>query len=492
MNHLKILYLAPEVTPFARAGGLGDVTGALPKALKNLGQEIRIIMPKYKFINERKFVLREVIRLREIPVTVNGRTELASVKSAFVPDSKVQVYFVEIADFFNTPGLYNDPITNEKYENNAERFAFFTKAAMETLKTLSWQPDVIHCNDWQTAYVPVYLKTIYHADEFFKGIKTVYTIHNLTNQGSFEKSVAEKIDFDENEVKEDGMFGKDGELNLTKAAIYFSDYITTVSENYANEILENDEIGYSFGSLLKDKGENFEGILNGVDYEVWSPEKNKTLPANYSIEDLLGKEENKKALLARLGMEYTEGEPVLTMVSKLTEQKGLDLLLEALPTLMEMDIKLCILGEGDPDIAQKLMDAQVEYDGKFSINVTYDENMSHLFEAGADIFLMPSKYEPCGLNQIFSLRYGTIPVVSPIGGLLDTVEEYDDQINDGTGFVMEKLTAGSLIDEIKKAVNLYKNPEKWQELQIRIMQEDFSWETSAKRYLEIYENMISG
>lgn len=491
MGQYKILFLASEVTPFARAGGLGDVTGALPKALKNQNHEIRIIMPKYKFINERKYVLREVIRLRDIPVTINGRTELANVKSAFVPESKVQVYFIEIADFFQKPGLYNDPITNEPYEDNAERFAFFSKAAMETLKTLSWQPDIIHCNDWQTAYVPVFLKTVFQGIDFFKGIKTVYTIHNLTNQGSFDKAEAEKIDFDPNEVKEDGMFGKDGKLNLTKAAIYFSDYITTVSENYANEIIENDEIGYKFGGLLNDKGENFEGILNGVDYAIWSPEKNKMIPFNFSIDELEGKEQNKKALLERLGLEYKENVPVVTMVSKLTEQKGLDILLEALPSLMELDIQLCILGEGDPDIAEKLMEEQNKYEGKLSINVTYDENMAHLFEAGADIFLMPSKYEPCGLNQIYSLRYGTVPIVSPIGGLLDTVEEYDEMIDDGTGFIMEKLDAKSMITELKKAIKLYNDKEKWVVMQKRIMEEDFSWDISAKRYIEIYDKMVA-
>jgi starch synthase len=491
MKQHKILYLASEVTPFARAGGLGDVTGALPKALKNLNQEIRIIMPKYKFINERKYVLREVIRLREIPVTVNGRTEIANVKSAFVPDSKVQVYFVEVSDFFSKPGLYNDPLTNEPYPDNAERFAFFAKAAMETLKTLSWQPDVIHCNDWQTAYVPVYLKTIYHNDDFFKGIKTVYTIHNLTNQGSFDKSIAEKIDFDESEVKEDGMFGKDDKLNLTKAAVYFSDFITTVSENYANEIIENDNIGYAFGSMLNEKGENFEGILNGADYDVWSPEKDKSIPFKYSQENLSGKEENKKALLMRLGLEYEENVPVISVISKLTEQKGLDIILEAIPQLMEFNLKLCILGEGDPEITDQLMQAQKKYNRKLSINVTYDENMSHLFEAGADIFLMPSKYEPCGLNQVYSLRYGTVPVVSPIGGLLDTVANYDPKINEGTGFVMENLTAGSLINAVNRAFDLYNKKELWHELQKKIMKEDFSWELSAKRYLDIYERMIS-
>ncbi len=490
MNNYKILYLASEVTPFARAGGLGDVTGALPKALKDLNQEVRIMMPKYKFINERKYVLREVIRLRNIPVTINGRTEYANVKSAFLPESKVQIYFIELGDFFNKPGIYHDPLSNEPYEDNAVRFAFFSKAAMETLKTLSWQPDLIHCNDWQTAYVPVYIKTLYHNEEFFKGIKTVYTLHNLTNQGAFDKSVAKEIDFDENEVKEDGMFGKDGKLNLTKAAIYFSDFITTVSENYANEIIENDEIGYGFGPLLEEKGDFFEGILNGVDYTIWTPEKDKALPVKYSFEEIEKKEENKKALMMRLGLEYKEGRPLLGMISKLTAQKGLDILLEALPEIMKLDVQLCIMGEGDPEVVDKLMEAQKTYAGKLSVNMTYDDKMAHLIEAGTDIYLMPSRYEPCGLNQIFSLRYGTIPVVSPVGGLLDTVDDYDPAIEDGTGFVMEKPDDASLIDAIKRAIELYNDKDKLRAVQKQIMEEDFSWKISAQRYLDIYQRVI--
>lgn len=487
---MKILYLASEISPFARSGSLADVTGALPKALKTLNHEIRIMMPKYKFINERKYVLREVIRLRDIDVTLNERTEKANVKSAFLPDSKVQVYFVEVADFFSHPGLYHDPISNEEYEDNYLRFAYFAKAAMETLKTLSWQPDVIHCNDWQTAYVPVYLKTIYQSEPFFKGIKTVYTIHNLTNQGAFDKSIAKEIDFDENEVKEDGMFGKENKVNLTKAAIYFSDFITTVSENYANEITENDKIGYSFGKLLEEKGERFEGILNGVDYSVWTPDKDKNIPATYSTKDLSGKEINKKALLMRLGMNYDEKVPLIGMVTQLTESKGVDLLIDTLPKLMDLGVQLCILGEGDPVLAQKLMDAQKRYNGSMNINVTYDVKMAHLIVAGADIFLMPSRYEPCGLNQIFSLKYGTVPVVAPVGGLLDTVEEYDPQIDDGSGFIMENLSASALVKAAKKAKDLYSDKEKWSELQKRIMEEDFSWDISAKRYEDIYNKIL--
>lgn len=491
MKQFKILYLASEVAPFAKAGGLADVTGALPKALKGLNQEIRLMLPKYKFINERKYILREVIRLREIPVTINEKTEIANVKSAFLPDSKVQIYFIEIGDYFNRPGIYIDPKTNEPYPDNAERFAFFSKAALETLRILSWQPDIIHCNDWQTAAIPVYLKTVYQTEAFFTGVKTVFTLHNLTSQGTFPTSKARDIDFDESQTREGGMFNKDGQLNLTKAAIHFADFITTVSENYAEEIIRDDTIGFGFGSLLDEKADKFEGILNGVDYSVWSPEKDKFIPTKYSQENLTGKEENKKALLMRLGLEYKKDLPLLGMISKISEQKGFDLIVDAMEDLLALDIQISIHGEGDKDLIDKLTSYAKEHSNKLKLNFTYDDKMAHLIEAGSDIFLMPSRYEPCGLNQIYSLKYGTIPVVSAVGGLLDTVDDIDDESNDGTGFIIDKLTAKGIVKAVKKAIALYRKKEKLVEFQKRIMDEDFSWEFSAKRYLDIYDRVIN-
>ncbi len=491
MKQFKLLYLASEVSPFAVAGGLADVTSALPKALKNLNQEVRLMIPKYKFINERKYVLREVIRLREIPVTVNNETAVASVKSAFLPDSKVQVYFIEVGDYFNRPGIYKDPKTNKPYPDNAIRFAFFCKAAIETLKKLSWQPDIIHCNDWQTAFVPVYLKTIYQGDPFFKGIKTIYTIHNLTTQGDFDVNIAEKIDFDKSQVKEGGLFYKDGKLNLTKAAIYFSDFITTVSETYANEILTDDDVGFGFGPILEEKEDKFEGIMNGIDYGIWSPEKDKYIPFHYSKEDLTNKEENKKALLMRLGMSYEPGVPVMGMISKLTRQKGFDLVLDIMEDLLKENLKLIIHGDGDRDLAEKFLQFASKFPDKLSVSITYDEKMAHLIEAGSDMFLMPSRYEPCGLNQIYSMRYGTIPIVSAVGGLFDSVDDIDEETGEGTGFIIEELTPKALLKAIKRALKYYKNKDKWTELQKRIMEEDFSWDISAKRYVDIYDRLIN-
>jgi len=491
MKQSKILYLASEVAPFAKSGGLADVTGALPKALKTANQEIRIMMPKYKFINERKYVLREVIRLKEIPVTINGKTEVANVKSAFLPDSKVQIYFIEISDFFSRGGIYHDPKTNQPYKDNAERFAYFSKAAMETLKILSWQPDIIHCNDWQSAYVPVYLKTVYQSDVFFKGVKAIYTIHNLTNQGAFDTSKAKNIDFDESQVKEGGMFFKDGMLNLTKGAIYFSDFITTVSENYANEIIADDEIGYGIGSLLDEIGEKFEGIINGVDYGVWSPDNDKMIPQAYSQENVVeGKLENKKALLSRLGMEFVPEMPLIGIISRITEQKGFDLLVDAIDDLMKLDIQLCIVGDGDPKLVEKLAAIQKKYSANISFNATFDEKMAHLVEAGSDLYLMPSKYEPCGLNQIYSLKYGTIPIVAEVGGLVDTVDEIDPGSGDGTGFYIQDLSAKGIVATVKNALAYLKDAEKCENTRKKIMEEDFSWDYSAKRYVDIYERIM--
>ncbi len=491
MDNLKILYLASEVSPFAMAGGLADVTGALPKALKGFNHEIRMMIPKYKFINERKYVLREVIRLRDIPVTVNGRTEIANVKSAFLPDSKVQIYLVDVGDFFSRPGIYIDPKTKKPYPDNAERFAFFSKAAIETLKILSWQPNIIHCNDWQTSFTPVYLKTVYLNDPFLKGVKSIYTIHNLTSQGEFEPETAEKIEYDQSQVKEGGMFYKDGKLNLTKGAIHFADFITTVSETYANEIIDDDSIGFGFGSLLDEKGEKFEGILNGVDYSVWNPETDKLIPHTFSAEDMSGKAENKKALLQRSGLEYKEDVPLIGIISKITEQKGLDLVLEVLEELLSMDVQIIVHGDGDRKLVEKIIANGQKYPDKFRMNVTFDDKMAHLIEAGADIYLSPSKYEPCGLNQIYSLKYGTIPVVSSVGGLFDTVDDLDEDLSEGTGIIIDELSGKGIISAVKRAITYFKDKEKWAEVQKRIMQEDFSWEVSAKRYLDIYERVLS-
>lgn len=489
MNQYKVWYLASEVSPFAKTGGLGDVTGSFPKALKAKNQEIRVIMPKYKSINERKYVLREVIRLKDIPVTINDVTRTINVKSAFLPDSKVQIYFVEIPEFFGRSGLYTDSTTGKDYLDNAERFAYFCKGALETLKILSWRPDIIHCNDWQSALTPYYLKTIYKDDDFLQGIKTIFTIHNFSYQGIFKKSVAQALDIQPAEVEENGAFENDGKLNLLKGAILYSDQITTVSETYAKEISTKKEFGYGLENVLQKKSKAFTGILNGVDYSVWSPSVDKQIPFKYSEEDMEGKKQNKQALLTRVNLKYQEDLPVIGMISRVVEQKGFNLLVDAMSQLMELNVQLVILGTGDKKIEKQILALQKKYSNKISLNQAFDETLAHMIEAGSDIFLMPSSYEPCGMNQMYSLKYGTIPIVYHIGGLAETITEYDADKKSGNGFVFEKYNGKDMIRALKRALKLYKKTELWNELQLSAMQEDFSWDRSAQNYLDLYVKM---
>ena len=489
MNQFKVWYLASEVSPFAKTGGLGDVTGSFPKALKAKNQEIRVIMPKYKSINERKYVLREVIRLKDIPVTINDVTRTINVKSAFLPDSKVQIYFVEIPEFFDRSNLYTDSSTGKDYPDNAERFAYFCKGALETLKILSWRPDIIHCNDWQSALTPYYLKTIYKDDDFLKGIKTIFTIHNFSYQGVFKKTVAPSLDIKPEEIEDNAAFENDGNLNLLKGAILYSDQITTVSETYAKEISTKKEFGYGLEKVLQKKSKAFTGILNGVDYSVWSPAEDKQIPFKYSEEEMEGKEQNKQALLTRVNLKYQEDVPVIGMISRVVEQKGFNLLLDAMSQLMELNVQLVILGTGDKKIEKQILSLQKKYSNKISLNQAFDETLAHMIEAGSDIFLMPSSYEPCGMNQMYSLRYGTIPIVYNIGGLAETISEYSSDDKSGNGFVFEKYTGKDLIRAVKRALKLYKKSDQWRELQISAMQEDFSWDKSAQNYLDLYVKM---
>jgi len=492
MNQYKIWYLSSEVSPFAKTGGLGDVTGALPKSLKAKNQEIRVIMPKYKMINERKYILREVIRLKDIPVTINGDTKTVNVKSAFLPDSKVQIYFVDIPDLFGRNGLYADNNTGKDYEDNAQRFAFFCRGALETLKILSWRPDIIHCNDWQTAFIPIYLKTFYKNDEFLHGIKTIFTIHNFSYQGIFNRNLASTLDIDDNLLEKEGPLELNGNLNLMKGALHYSDWINTVSETYAQEISTDNKFGYGLEKVLQGKKKNFSGIVNGVDYNVWSPDIDRFIPFRYSSEDLSGKRQNKQALLARVNLKDTENRPVIGMIARIVEQKGFKLLVECLDELLQEDLQLVILGKGQIELENKLFEYQKKYPDKISLNTAFDETLAHMVEAGADMFLMPSSYEPCGMNQLYSLRYGTIPIVYKTGGLADTIEEIDLEKNSGNGIIFEKYTSKELTKAIKRAIRLYKKQEYWLDILKRIMAEDHSWDSSTEKYLEVYTTMLNG
>jgi starch synthase len=491
MNQYKVWYIASEVSPFAKTGGLGDVTGAFPKSLKTRNHEVRLIMPKYKTINERKYILREVIRLKDIPVKLNDVTKTVNVKSAFLPDSKVQIYFVEMPDLFGRNGIYVDNATGKPFADNAQRFAYFCKAALETLKILSWRPDIIHCNDWHTALIPIYLKTLYRDDDFLKDIKTVFTIHNFAFQGIFGKELAPALDLDPELSQPGGNLEFGNSINLVKGAIHSADMITTVSETYAKEISTDPQFGYGLEKELQKHAQKFSGILNGVDYSVWSPENDKFIPFQFSAEDLKGKDQNKQALLTRVNLAAENRTPVFGMISRISEQKGYKILMDVMDDLLENDVRLIILGTGDKEIEKQLNKYQKKYPTKLSLNPAFDETLAHMVEAGADFFLMPSSFEPCGMNQLYSIKYGTIPIIFKTGGLADTIQEIDPKTENGNGIVFEKYSAKELIKALRRALRLFKNMDRWEQLQVRVMQEDHSWEKSTNKYLEGYEHILN-
>jgi starch synthase len=340
MTPLKICYVSSEVVPFAKTGGLADVAGALPVALKDKEHDVRVMMANYKSINERKFVLREVIRLKEVSVTLDGVTKIVDGKTAFLPNSKVHVYFLHIPEYFDRKELYIDPQTGKDFKDNAERFAFFSKATLETLKLLYWQPDIIHCNEWQTALIPFYLKTLYKDDEFFKNTKTVLTLHNLAYQGIFPLEKAKKIEIPEEYIKSGREFEFSGKLNLLKGGILFADVLNTVSEKYAEEITSGPEFGFGFEKILASRKKDLVGILNGVDYENWSPDTDHLIPQNYSLNSLKDKIKNKTVLCKQNNLEFKEETPVIGIISRLTDQKGFDLIEKVSNELMQMDLQI--------------------------------------------------------------------------------------------------------------------------------------------------------
>jgi starch synthase len=483
---MKILYIASEVSPFAKTGGLADVAESLPKALKEAGHEIRVFMPKYGSINERKYVLREVIRLKEIEVPVGDKVVVANVKSSFLMQSKVQIYFIGNKEYFNREGYYIDPKTGTDWEDNAERFIFLNRAALEILKKLHWQPDVIHCNDWQTALIPLYLKTIYRDDHFFMDTKTILSIHNLAFQGIFDKHYFSLVGVPQEHSHPNGALAFWGKLNFLKAGIIAADLLHTVSKTYAKEIQKSDEYGFGLQLYLKKRAKDLYGIINGVDYSVWNPEIDQQIYKCYSRKDIDSKMENKRFLVESQGLPFKNTVPVLATISRLTDQKGFDIISEILARLLKLDVQYIILGVGEKKYLQLLEKFAKEYPDKLAINLKFDDNLAHQIEAGADILLMPSKFEPCGLSQLYSLKYGTIPIVRATGGLADTVNNFSAETGRGYGFVFDEHSSEALFKTIKRALNIFQDAQGWKKIMDRAMKLDYSWQKVTQQYEELY------
>jgi len=486
---LNVLFVSSEVEPFAKTGGLADVAGALPQTLKELGHEVRVIMPRYGSINERKSHLHEMLRLKEIDIPVGKKKYPASVKSSFITSNhaKVQVYFLDSPALFGRAGLYVSPETKKDYADNDERFIFFCRGTLEILKKLGWEPDIIHCNDWHTGLIPAYLKTLYANDPFYRDTRTVFTIHNMAYQGIFPPASFAKTLLPPETFSGDGVEAF-GQLNLLKAGLMYADVITTVSERYAVEISTSKELGCGLQDVVARRKKDLSGILNGADYTQWDPGVDQLIPNRYDIRSLDLKIENKRALCAKMNLPFDEKVPLVGIISRLADQKGFDLIGEAMETLMGMDLQMVVLGTGEKRYHDLFEKAARKHPKKLAVALTFNNELAHLIEAGSDIFLMPSRYEPCGLNQIYSLRYGTIPVVRATGGLDDTIQDAGASGN-GTGFRFEEYSSGEMVKALQRAVRMFADQGAWKKLMKNGMGKDFSWEASAKKYLHLYRSL---
>ncbi len=489
----KILFVTSEVVPFVKTGGLADVSAALPQMLAELGHEVRIVVPKYGAVDDRKFKIHEVVRLKDIQIKIGDKEVIFSLKSCFLPGQKVrvQIYFLDNQEYFGSRNsLYVDPMTGESYKDNDERFILLNRAVFELILKLGWIPDIIHCNDWQCGLIPAYLKTVYQNEENFDKFKTLFTIHNLAYQGDFSKTSFKKTGLPDNLNSPKGILQK-SKLNFMKSGLLYADVINTVSETYANEIRTDNKLGEGLKDVLSKRKNDLYGIINGIDTKVWNPEKDKHLPKKYSIKNVEQKSVNKQALTEKFGFEYKEDVPVLGLVSRLYDAKGLDLIQKIFPQLMKLDIQMILLGTGDKKYHSFFDKMSHQYREKFACYLGFNDDLAHLIEGGSDIFLMPSKYEPCGLNQMYSLKYGTVPIVRETGGLADTVKKFDEKSGSGNGFVFKNYTTKDLMAEIKRALKVYKNKQQWMNIVRNGMKSDFSWNSSAKKYLELYKTILS-
>jgi len=453
---LKVAFLSSEVVPFSKTGGLADVAGSLPQALEHQKCEVVVITPKYK------------------TVKVDGnKTKIGK---------NIWVYFIENKEYFGRDNLYGTK--HGDYEDNLDRFAFYCKKSLDLLKEINFKPDIIHCNDWQTSLIPVFLKTIYKYDSFFARTKTVLTIHNLAYQGLFKKEELEKTGLGQ-EVYNVDMLEFYDKLNILKGGLVFSDVLTTVSPTYAKEI-QTKEFGCGVEGLLQKRAGDIYGIINGIDYSLWSPQTDEKIFKKYSKKDIENKYVNKEMLQKETRMEINKNIPLIGTISRLADQKGFDLISEIIEEVLNMKVQFILLGTGEAKYHELFEEMAKKFPKETSINLRFDAVLAQRIYAGCDMFLMPSYYEPCGLGQLISLKYGTIPIVRKTGGLADTIENYDPVKGTGNGFVFTERDSKELLNAIKRPLALYENKKSWRKLVEKAMEYDFSWDSSAKEYIKVY------
>jgi starch synthase len=421
-----------------------------------------------------------------MPVPMGMGELTADILSTRLGDTHATVYLIQNDRYFDREGFYGT--AEGDYHDNAERFAFFSRAVLEMAKALKWYPDVLHLNDWQTGLVATYLKTIYAADPVFAGTRCLFTIHNMAYQGLFPKYILPMTGIGWEEFQHEKMEFYD-QVNYLKAGLVYSDALNTVSERYAQEI-QTDEFGHGLQGLLKARASSLYGIVNGIDYDEWNPATDKEIPAQYTVKTPEKKATSKKKLLEEMGLEFKAGVPVVGLVSRLTDQKGLDLIAEIIESFLALEVQFVVLGTGEPRYHRLLEDLTLKFPSKVAAALRFDHRLSKLIYAGSDIFLMPSRFEPCGLGQMIAMKYGTIPLVRKTGGLADTVENLSDDGRKGTGFVFDNYKGDELLFVLRRAVEAFRQPKLWKTLMQRAMNEDFSWDVSAAKYLSLYEKIL--
>jgi starch synthase len=479
---MQIAFAASECVPFSKTGGLADVVGSLPPALAQLGHKVTVYVPRYrstKLVNPRKVI-------SSITVPFDDRYRFCSVLDGG-ERAGVQFYFVDYPPFFDRDALYGTPLGD--YHDNAERFALFCRAVLEATKVLG-KPDLFHCHDWQSALIPMLLKTLYREDPAFAQTPCVFTIHNLGYQGLFAPEVLPllMLPWDLFTMAKLEFYGK---VNFLKGAIYAADYVTTVSKKYAQEI-QTTEYGFGLEGVLRARASTLSGILNGVDYTEWDPAADPMIAAHYTAEDLSGKATCKQDLLKEFELAADTQLPLVGIVSRFAGQKGFDLIQHVADRMAREDMIMVALGTGDREYEDMFRRLHKQYPQKFSVKIEFNNKLAHKVEAGADMFLMPSRYEPAGLNQLYSLKYGTVPIVRATGGLDDTIEQFDAATGKGTGFKFKEYSGEVLLDTVKAAIGAFPDHAKWQTLMRNGMKQDYSWISAAREYVKVYERCKQG
>ena len=481
---LKLLMVASEAAPFAKTGGLADVVGSLPPALRALGHDVRLVMPWYRSVRKTTGNLRA--GRRKFAVPMGGRVYQASWRTG--DNQGVPVYFVDFPEFYDRSGLYGE--RGQDYPDNAERFGMLSRAALELARQIDFTPDVIHAHDWQTGLVPVYLHRHLWRDPFFARTSSLFTIHNLGYQGVFPQEVAPLLDLDNPLLNPDGL-EYFGQISLLKGGISFANQINTVSPTYCREI-QTPQHGMGLDGLLRSRADQLHGLLNGLDGDLWSPVRDKALVSNYSVKKLSGKKECKIQLQKELGLGLLPNTPIVAMVTRLDSQKGIELVLESWDRLMRHDLQLVLLGSGNPDFERRLAEAASYYPGKASVLLQFDDALARRIYAGSDIFMMPSRYEPCGLGQLIALRYGSVPLVHATGGLADTITDPLDPVHRANGFAFQEYRHDSFLACLDRALETYAKTDAWRAIMLQGMQQDFSWRQAAGEYVNLYRIFTRG